>query len=110
MKKFLFALVLGFAGAFYFLRLPVSYGKKLTGYVIAIFDHDNGDIVIKLNNDHHDFLIAGGLQIGIDLKKLQSKLIGKSVDIWYTHPQWPLNTTPFITRLITEENIVYSKW
>ncbi len=110
MKKFLFALIVGFAGAFYFFRLPVSYGRKLTGFVIAIFERDNGDIVIKFNNDRHDFIIASGLQLGIDIKRLQTKLIGKRVDIWFTHPKWPVDTTPHITRLICENDIIYTKW
>jgi hypothetical protein len=110
MKKFIFALLIGFAGAFYFFRMPVSYGRKLSGYIIAIFERDNGDIVIKMNNDHHDFIIAIGIQLGIDIKRLQSKLIGKRADIWFTHPRWPVNTTPYITRLVCENDIVYTKW
>jgi len=110
MKKFLFATALGFAAAYWFFRLPHSYGKKLSGFIIAVFDEGNGDVIVKMNNDRHDFVLSDGLNLGIDLKKLQSKLIGKRSEIWFTHPKWPVDTTPHITRLISEDELVYSKW
>jgi hypothetical protein len=109
-KSFLFGLGLGFATTFWFFRLPFSYGSKLTGYVIASFIRDNGDVVIKLNNDKHDFIISHGTFLNIDIKKLQSKLISRQVEIWYTHPRWPLDTTPRITRLVSDGEVIYSKW
>ncbi len=109
-KSFLFALGLGFAASFWFFRLPYSYGRKHSGYVKAIFSRDNGDIVIKMNNDKHDFIVSQSFGLNIDIKRLQSKLIGKPVDIWFTHPHWPIDTTPHITRLICDDDVVYSKW
>lgn len=110
MKKFFFATAIGFAAAYWFFRLPNSYGKKLSGYIIAIFDDDSGDVIIKMNNDKHDFIISDGIHLGIDVKKFQSKLIGKRSLIYFTHPKWPVNTTPHITKLISDEEVVYSKW
>lgn len=110
MKKFLFASALGFAAAYWFFKLPYSHGTKLAGYVIAIFEEDNGDIIIKVNNDRHDFIIADGISLGIDIKKLQRKLIGTRSLIWYTHPKWPIDTTPHITKLEADGYTVYTKW
>lgn len=109
-KSFLIAAGLGFAASFWFFRLPVSYGRKLSGYIIAIFIRDNGDVVIKMNNDKHDFIISQGFGLNIDVKRLQSKLIGKPANIWFTHPRWPVNMTPYITRLVSDDEVVYSKW
>jgi hypothetical protein len=109
-KSFLFGLGVGFAATFWFFRLPFSYGSKLSGYVIAIFVRDNRDVVIKMNNDKHDFIISHGSVLNIDVRKLQSKLIGKSADIWFTHPRWPVDTTPYITRLVSGGKVIYSKW
>jgi hypothetical protein len=109
-KSFLIALGIGFAATFWFFRLPLSYGSKLSGFVIAIFIKDNGDLIIRMNNDKHDFIISQGSDLNIDMKKLQSKLIGMAADIWYTHPKWPFNTTPHVTRLVSDGEVVYSKW
>lgn len=109
-KSFFFALGLGFAASFWFFRLPYSHGKKLTGYIIAVFNRDNGDMVVKMNNDSHDFIISHGFDLDIDIKRFQTKLIGKSVDIWYTHPRWPVDMTPYITKLVSEGKTIYSKW
>jgi hypothetical protein len=109
-KSFFIALGIGFAASFWFFRLPYSHGRKLTGYIIAIFLRDNGDVVVKMNNDSHDFIISHGLNLEIDVKKFQSKLIGKSVDIWFTHPRWPVDTTPYITKLDCDGENIYSKW
>ena len=110
MKKFLFASAVGFAAAYWFFRLPYSYGKKLSGYIIAIYEEDNGDLVIKLNNDRHDFIISDGIDLGIDVKKFQSKLIGQKTTVWFTHPKWPVDTTPHITKLESDGALVYTKW
>lgn len=110
MKKSFLLLGLGFAAAFWFFHLPDSYGRKLSGFIIAIFECDNGDIAVKMNNDKHDFLISNGIQLGIDIKRLKTKLIGKAVNIWFTHPRWPFDMTPRITRLVCEDDIVYTKW
>jgi hypothetical protein len=109
-KSFLFAIGLGFAASFWFFRLPHSYGRLISGYIIAIFQRDNGDIVIKMNNDKHDFIIQHALELNIDLRKLQSKLISKPSEIWFTHPKWPIDTTPHITRIICENKVIYTKW
>ena len=109
-KSFLIASAIGFATTFWFFRLPFSYGRRTSGFVIAIFQQDNGDIVLKMNNDRHDFVIQYALELDIDLKKLQSKLISRPVEIWFTHPKWPFNMTPHITRLICDNKVVYTKW
>ena len=109
-KSFLFAAGLGFAASFWFFRLPFSYGRRLSGYIIAIFLRDNGDVVVKMNNDKHDFVISHGLDLDIDIKKFKSKLIGKPADIWFTHPLWPFDMTPYITRLNSEGKTYYTKW
>ena len=109
-KSFLIGAGIGFAASFWFFRLPYSYGKKLSGYVIAAFLRDNGDVVVKMNNDRHDFVISHGQYLNIDLRKLQSKIIGRPADIWFTHPRWPVDMTPFITRLNSDGKVVYSKW
>ena len=109
-KSFLIAVGIGFAASFWFFRLPHSYGRKLSGYVIAIFFRDNGDIVVKMNNDRHDFIISHSANLNIDIRKFQSKLIGSHVDLWFTHPRWPVDTTPYITRLVCDDRVVYSKW
>lgn len=110
MKKFFFATALGFVAIYWFLHLPKSYGRKISGFIIAILDEDNGDMIIKLNNDRHNFIISNARTLNIDIKKLQSKLIGKESDIWFTHPKWPVDTTPHITKLVCDEQTVYSKW
>lgn len=110
MKKFLFALGLGFAGAFFFFRLPLSYGRQLAGYVMSISERENGDFVLKMSNDHHDFRIHNGRDLNIDLKRLKTKLIGQNIVLWYTHPQWPVDMTPYVTRLVKGGKVVYTKW
>lgn len=110
MKKFFFALGLGFAGAFYFFRLPISYGRQLSGIVVAIFERDNGDVVIKVNNDHHDFRIYNAVELGIDSARLKTKLIGQDIVLWYTHPRWPFDMTPYVTRIVRGGTVVYTKW
>ena len=109
-KSFLIAAGLGFTASFWFFRLPYSYGRRFSGYIIAIFQRDNGDLVIKMNNDSHDFIIRHALELNIDFRKFQSKLISKPVEIWFTHPKWPFNTTPHITRIIADNKVIYTKW
>lgn len=109
-KNFLIAAGIGFVASFWFFRLPYSHGRRISGYIIAIFQKDNGDIVIKLNNDRHDFIIQHALELNIDLRRFQSKLIGKPAEIWFTHPKWPVNTTPHITRILCEGDVFYTKW
>ncbi len=108
-KSFLFASALGFATAFWFFRLPFSYGTRVKGFVIAIF-RNNGDFIIKLSHNHHDFIINNAGSIGIDLKKLKTKLIGRQVNLWFTHPKWPFDNSPYITRLVCDDELIYSKW
>ncbi len=108
-KTFLFASALGFAATYWFFRLPFSYGSRLKGYVIAIF-RNNGDIVVKLTHDHHDYIISNGNALGIDVEKLKTKLIGKQVNLWFTHPKWPFKRSPYVTRLICDDKLVYAKW
>ncbi|MEJ2593818.1 MAG: hypothetical protein P8100_01500 [bacterium] len=109
-KSFYIGVGLGFVATFWFFKLPFSYGRKLSGYIIAIFLRDNGDVIVKMNNDKHDFVISRGIDLELDLKKFQSKLIGKYADIWFTHPRWPFDMTPYITRLAVEGKNVYLKW
>jgi len=109
-KSSLIASVIGFSAAFWFFRLPYSYGKKLSGFIIAVLQDENGDVIVKMNNDKHNFIISDGIEIGIDVKKFQTKLIGKKSDIWITHPKWPVDNTPHINKLVTEGEVIYTKW
>jgi hypothetical protein len=109
-KTFIFASVIGFAAAYWFFHQPISYGTRLKGYITAILKGEGGDILIKFSNDKHYFRIANGLELGIDPKRLKTKLIGKEAIIYYTHPKWPINTTPYITRLICDSELVFTKW
>jgi len=111
-KSFWFGtgLGIGFATSFWFFSLPFSYGKKMSGRVIALFEKDNDDVVLKMNNDKHDFVISNGSGINLDVEKLKSKLISQKVDFWVTHPRWPLDMTPYITRLDLKGRTLYSKW
>jgi len=109
-KSFLVGSVIGFAALFWFFRLPYSYGKKLTGYIIAILEEDDGNVVVKMNNDRHNFIISDGIKLGIDVKRFQTKLIGKKSELWVTHPKWPFDNTPHINKLVAEDEIVYTKW
>lgn len=111
-KSFWFGtgLGLGFAGSLWFFSLPFSYGRKMSGRVIALFEKDNGDVVLKMNNDKHDFVISNGNSLNLDVEKLKAKLISQLVDFWVTHPRWPFDMTPYITRLDIKGITFYSKW
>lgn len=109
-KSFFIASIIGFAAAYWFFRLPYSYGKKLSGYIIAILEDDNGDVIVKMNNDRENFIISNGIDLGIDVKLFQTKLIGKKTDLWITHPKWPIDNTPHINKLVSDGEVVYTKW
>ena len=79
-RTFWFAAGLGFATTFWFFRLPFSYGRKMSGYVIALFTRDNGDVVVKMNNDSHDFLISHGLDLDMDIEKVSASQIALTFD------------------------------
>lgn len=109
-KTFFLASILGVGAALWFFMQPTSYGTRLKGFVTAIFTDDNGDILIKMSSDRHIFRIYKGIDLGIDIKKLKTRLIGQESIIYFTHPRWPVSSTPYITRLISNGNLVYTKW
>lgn len=110
MKRFTLAAIFGFAATYWFFRLPYSHGKRHKGFIFAISPKENGDVAIKMNKDKDEYLISRGSNLGIDIKKLKTKLIGKRAYVWVTHPKWPIDNTPFITRMICDNEVIYSKW
>lgn len=109
-KSFWLGTIVGFSALLWFFRLPYSYGKKISGYLIAILEDENGDVVVKMNNDMNNYIITDGITLGIDVKRFQTKLIGKKTDLWITHPKWPFDNTPHVNKLVSDGEVIYTKW
>ncbi|WP_298417016.1 hypothetical protein [uncultured Kordia sp.] len=85
----------------------------ISGKIVSIEQGTSNDIQIRLENDSHYYYINRGIQKGVNLAQLSSKVLNKTVTL-YCPNRWTLvspdGIVPHISRLEKGTTIVYSEF
>ncbi|MGH1384191.1 hypothetical protein [Kordia sp.] len=85
----------------------------ISGKIVSIKKGDTNDIQIRLENDSHYYYINRGLEKGINLKQLSSKVLNKTVTL-YCPNRWSLvnpdGIIPQISQMEKGTTVVYSEF
>ncbi|MEM6687376.1 MAG: hypothetical protein AAF617_16470, partial [Bacteroidota bacterium] len=84
----------------------------ISGKIVSIKEGKANDIQIRLENDSHYYFIDRGLEKGINLAQLSSKVLNKTVTL-YCPNRWtvvnPDGIVPHITKMEKGTTVVYSE-
>lgn len=85
----------------------------ISGKVVSVQEGTSNDIQIRLENDSHYYYINRGLEKGVNLAQLSSKVLNKTVTL-YCPNRWtivnPDGIVPHISKLEKGTTIVYSEF
>lgn len=85
----------------------------ISGKIISIQEGSSNDIQIRLENDSHYYYINRGLEKGINLEQLSSKVLNKTVTL-YCPNRWtivnPDGIVPHISRMDKGTSVVYTEF
>jgi phosphopantothenate synthetase len=85
----------------------------ISGKIVSIEEGTSNDIQIRLENDSHYYYINRGLEKGVNLKQLSSKVLNKTVTL-YCPNRWtivsPDGIVPHISRMEKGTSVVYSEF
>ena len=85
----------------------------ISGKIVSIAEGTSNDIQIRLENDSHYYYINRGIEKGVNLAQLSSKVLNKTVTL-YCPNRWTLvspdGIVPHISRLEKGTTIVYSEF
>ncbi|WP_046756341.1 hypothetical protein [Kordia jejudonensis] len=85
----------------------------ISGKIVSIAEGTSNDIQIRLENDSHYYYINRGLEKGLNLAQLSSKVLNKTVTL-YCPNRWTLvspdGIVPHISRMEKGTAIVYSEF
>ena len=85
----------------------------ISGKIVSIEEGPSNDIQIRLENDSHDYYLNRGLEKGLNLAQLSSKVLNKTVTLYCPH-RWTLvspdGIVPHISRMEKGTTIVYSEF
>jgi len=85
----------------------------ISGRIVSIKEGATNDIQIRLENDSHYYYINDGLEKGINLKQLSSKVLNKTVTLYCPNRWTPVNPdgiVPHITKMEKGTTVVYSEF
>lgn len=84
----------------------------ISGKIVSIKEGKSNDIQIRLENDSHYYYINRGLEKGINLAQLSSKVLNKTVTL-YCPNRWtivnPDGIVPHITKMEKGTTVVYNE-
>jgi len=85
----------------------------ISGKIVSIDQGTSNDIQIRLENDSHYYYINRGLEKGINLEQLSSKVLNKTVTL-YCLNRWtivnPDGIVPHISKMEKGTTVVYSEF
>ncbi|WP_430411512.1 hypothetical protein [Kordia sp.] len=85
----------------------------ISGKIVSIEEGTSNDIQIRLENDSHYYYINRGIEKGVNLAQLSSKVLNKTVTL-YCPNRWTLvspdGIVPHISRLDKGTTVVYSEF
>ncbi|WP_420570706.1 hypothetical protein [Kordia sp.] len=85
----------------------------ISGKIVSIEEGTSNDIHIRLENDSHYYYINRGLEKGINLEQLSSKVLNKTVTL-YCPNRWtivnPDGIVPHISKMEKGTTVVYSEF
>ncbi|AXG68427.1 hypothetical protein KORDIASMS9_00642 [Kordia sp. SMS9] len=86
---------------------------QISGKIVSIKKSAENDIQIRLENDSHYYYINRGLEKGINLAQLSSKVLNKTVTL-HCPNRWtivnPDGIVPHISKLEKGTTVVYSEF
>ena len=119
MKKFaliLFGMFAFLAFALIFTPVPIVCEDNAiveTGTVKSIYEGGEKDVVIVLDETSRRFYVNRGLENGLDLKTLQSQLMGHKVVLKYPNYWTPLdwnNTIKHLSKIEFEGEVIFNEF
>jgi hypothetical protein len=85
----------------------------ISGKIVSVEEGTSNDIQIRLENDSHYYYINRGIEKGLNLAQLSSKVLNKTVTL-YCPNRWTLvspdGIVPHISRMEKGTTIVYSEF
>ena len=85
---------------------------EIRGIVTKVEEGSGFDIVISLENDSHYYYINRGLQLGLTIEELQSKLLNKKVTLYSIH-RWTIFTRDgnmgHVSKLILGDQVIFNE-
>ena len=85
----------------------------ISGKIVSIEEGTSNDIQIRLENDSHYYYINRGMEKGLNLAQLSSKVLNKTVTL-YCPNRWtitnPDGIVPHISKLEKGTSVVYSEF
>ncbi|MBC8755539.1 hypothetical protein H2O64_12755 [Kordia sp. YSTF-M3] len=85
----------------------------ISGKIVSIEEGTSNDIQIRLENDSHYYYINRGLEKGVNLEQLSSKVLNKTVTL-YCPNRWtivsPDGIVPHISKMEKGTTVVYSEF
>ena len=100
---------------FIFIPVPISSEDNCLiteGFVQSVSEAGEKDVVIRLKECHKTFYINRGLETGLDLDVLRTKLLHNHVTIKYPKywtPLDPLSSTRHIAKLNYGEEVIFNE-
>lgn len=109
--------LLGFIGIAVLILRPVPIPEEkncliASGTVVRIYEAGVKDVAFQLKSHGSLFYVNRGVERGLDLDNLRSKLIGHEITIKYPKYWTPLdpgNTTRHISKIESEGEIIFSE-
>lgn len=91
--------------------LPEERLSVISGTVEDIFEEGEFDIVLTMKEDQNSYYINRGIEQGLSINDLKSKLIDKEVIIKYPNFWSPLQNSHIrhLSKLIYENQIIYTE-
>jgi len=82
--------------------------REVSGIVLKIEERATKDIVFTIKGNPYTYYINRGLEQGLDLKVLESRLVGQEITLWHAGT-W-LSKGGHIAQLVHEDDILFTEW
>lgn len=118
LKYFLISLGFLFITACFLIFKPVpivaeEHALTEKGIVASIHSNKGNDLIFKMKNTSRRFYINRGLELGLELKELENRLINQKVVMKYPHYWTPLdwnNQIKHISKLEHEGEVLFNEF
>lgn len=85
---------------------------EITKKVIEIKEGSGYDIIIALENDHHQYYINRGLELGFTVEQLNTSILNKTVTL-YCIERWTIFTPDkvmgHISKILAEDKVIFNE-
>ncbi|WP_046743051.1 hypothetical protein [Kordia zhangzhouensis] len=102
--------------AYSFTNAPTVHSEDcilISGKVISVKEGTSSNIQIRLENDSHYYYIDRGMEKGVNLEQLSTKVLNKTVTL-YCPNRWtivnPDGIVPQISKMEKGTSVVYSEF